>query len=117
MLRPDFKGMTSVVPDFQKLTFNGNPMRAPRPPHEAASVVISGLPRTYINRQGDIISLNRTRQSAMAERTADVQAHWTRYNFFDPVRRARFFPSWRKTFSVLRSRWVTAQPSIRRSAH
>src|SRR5262249_56901986 len=26
----------------------------------------------------DIISLNRTRQSAMAERTADVQAHWTR---------------------------------------
>src|SRR5262245_46596924 len=26
----------------------------------------------------DIISLNRTRQSAMAERMADVQAHWTR---------------------------------------
>ncbi len=27
-------------------------MRAPRPPHEAVSVVISGLPRIYINRQG-----------------------------------------------------------------
>src|SRR5262249_45073497 len=26
----------------------------------------------------DIISLNRTRQSVMPERTADVQAHWTR---------------------------------------
>src|SRR6516164_93176 len=37
-----------------------------------------GLRRIYINRQGGLILLNRTRQSAMAERTADVQAHWTR---------------------------------------
>src|SRR6516164_2451432 len=53
-------------------------MRAPRPPHEAASVVISGLPRIYINRQGGYNFVESTRQSAMAERTADVQAHWTR---------------------------------------
>jgi hypothetical protein len=39
MLRPDFR-MTSAVPDtVQKLTFDGNPMRTPRPPHKAASVV------------------------------------------------------------------------------
>ena len=53
MLRLDFKGMTSVVPKVQKLTFTGNPMKAaPMPPHEAGSVVVSGLPRIYINRQG-----------------------------------------------------------------
>src|SRR5262249_41618275 len=49
---PDFKGMTSGFLTVQKLTFNGNPMRAPRPPHEGGSVVISGLPRIYVNRQG-----------------------------------------------------------------
>src|SRR5215510_3445107 len=51
--------MTSGFLTVQKLTFNGNPMRAPRPPHEGASVVISGLPRIYINRQVDIISLSQ----------------------------------------------------------
>src|SRR5215471_9760704 len=34
-------------------------MRAPRPPLEGAPVVIGGLPRIYINRQVDIISLSQ----------------------------------------------------------
>src|SRR5215510_5980855 len=50
---------------------------------------LAGVPKVAITSTGrrtsaaaasalGIISLNRTRQSAMAERTADVQAHWTR---------------------------------------
>jgi SAM-dependent methyltransferase len=51
-------------------------MRAPRPPHEAVSVVISGLP--IINRQGGHNFVESNETELMPERTADVQAHWTR---------------------------------------
>ena len=50
-------------------------MRAPRPPHEGASVVISGLPRIYINRQVDIISLSQGSSSLyMQDRHGKIDA-------------------------------------------
>src|SRR5499433_3303040 len=52
MLRLDFKGMTSVVPDSSKADLYRKPDEGAQAAPCGGSVVISGLPRIYINRQG-----------------------------------------------------------------